>query len=278
LHSPRTKTLKISKRYIVGKRRTKIELVFLAGINAIAWAKWCHNTLGVSPLRARPNAPVLLLGNPFLCFGLILVVLMTASSRNVRGSAFYALLYELTAGLWLAGGMALFPFFGVSLRDDVLERANPGALWAVSGALLGLTACFAGANVGNGPGPQAVLFTAIVASAAFFLVWYFMDLAVGRWSEAITIDRNLGAGARLGVLLLCAGLAFGSAMTGDWVSAGATMRDFFIRSWPVAPALCLAALAERRLRRSSKPYSSWIAAVAHATVTIVCIAVERRMR
>jgi len=219
-----------------------------------------------------------LIANVVLCLSLILGVLITIASRDVRRNAYYVFGYELLAGLWLAGALRLFPFFGVSPRDDVIERRNPGALATVNGALIGVATCFGGANVGNGPGAEAVIFCAVLASAAFFLLWFLIDLAGSHWADAITIDRDYGAGLRLGVLLLVTGLALGSSVTGDWVSAEVTTRDFVVRSWPAIPVLSLALLSERPLRRSSKVYHSWVAAAAFVGIAVVGITVERSMR
>jgi hypothetical protein len=219
-----------------------------------------------------------MVGNVILCLSLILIVVVTASSQDVRRSSYYVTSYELLAALWLALGLRLFPFFGVSPRDDVVERRNIGAFWAANGALIGVAVCFAGANVGNGPGPEAVLFCAAMASTAFFLVWFVVDLAGSHWADAVTIDRDNDSGLRLGCLLLAAGLGFSSAVTGDWVSAGVTVRHFLVRSWPVIPAMCLALLAERPLRRWPRALHNWFAAGSYPALTIICVYVERRMR
>jgi uncharacterized membrane protein YjfL (UPF0719 family) len=174
--------------------------------------------------------------------------------------------------------MRLFPFFGISAQDDVIERRNTSAFWAVNGALIGVAACFAGANVGNGPGLEAVVFCATIAAMGFFLVWFVLDWAGSHWADAVTIDRDYGSGVRLGSVLLATGLTFGSAVTGDWESLAVTVRHFLARSWPTAPVLCLALVAERPLRRSSGGRHGWFAATAYTVLTVVGIAVERRMR
>jgi hypothetical protein len=210
--------------------------------------------------------------NATFCFFLILLSVLT--SVEVRSNLYYIVLYELLAALWLAVGLWLCPFFGISLEDDVLDRRNPAALWTVHGSLLGLAACFAGANIGSGPGPWAVIFSGVLASAGFFLVWIIANGAGAHWADSITIDRNEGSGMRLGALLAAAGLSSGSAVTGDWVSASATIRECLLRSWPIAPALCLALFAERSQRHSN----SWRWVAAYPAITVLCMAVERHFR
>jgi len=113
---------------------------------------------------------------------------------------------------------------------------------------------------------------------AFFLVWFVLDLAGSHWSDNVTIDRDYGSGLRLESLLLATGVTFGSAVTGDWVSTSVTSRDFIVRSWPIVPVSCLALLAERPLRRSAKAFQGRFAATAYAVLSIIFVAVERRMR
>jgi hypothetical protein len=259
--------------------RTEIELLFLLVVNCGVWQPWWLDldrpSRLFSPLRMR----IALLGNVVLCLAAILFVLVTAAAPEVRGSAYDICAYELMSALWLAVALRLFPLFGVSLREDVVERRNRGALHAVNGALAGIALCFAASNMGEGPGPGAVLFCAALTSAAFFLLWFAADLAGSHWADAITIDRDRGAGLRLGCLLLSIGAALGSAVTGDWVSEEDTLRDFVLRSWPALPVLAVALLAERRMRRASRSgWQSWLAPAAYAGIALVSIAAERHMR
>ena len=120
--------------------------------------------------------------------------------------------------------------------------------------------------------------SAALALSAFFLVWMVVNLAGPHWADAVSIDRDTGTGIRLGGLLLAAGLAFGSAISGDWHSFDATLREFFIRSWPVLPALVVALGAERWLRRSAEPARSWLWAAGYAVLTVTCMAVEWHWR
>jgi len=247
-------------------------------LNVFAWYLWCRDIFRPSRLLAPYRVRAAMVGNVVLCLALILIVLVTASSADVQCSGYYVCTYELLAALGLAGGLWLLPFFGISPRDDVVERRNKAAFWAVNGAFIGLAACFAGANIGNGPGPQAVLFCAVLGSISFFVVWFVADLAGGHWTDAIAIERDHGSGMRLGSLLSATGLAFGSALTGDWVSAEDTLRDFAVRSWPVIPVLCVALLAERPLRRSPRIRDGWFAAVVYVALGILCVHLERRSR
>ena len=176
-------------------------LLILAALNAYLWAGWGREVFLPPRFLAALHLRLVVAANALLCLALILVVLVTASSPDVRESSYYVTGYELLAALWLAEGLRLFPFFGVSLRDDVIERRNLSAFWVVNGALIGFAACFAGANVGNGPGPSAAIFCAVLGSLAFFVVWLVADRAGSRWADNVTIERDYGSGLRLGSLL-----------------------------------------------------------------------------
>ena len=228
----------------------------------------------MAPRRPR----VILAGNVLLCLSLILVVLLTASSQDVRRDPYYVVVYELVAVLWLAGALRLFPLLGISVRDDVLERRNPSAFWAMNGALIGVAAAFGGGNVGNGPGPEVVIFCAAIATLSFFLGWLLLETVGAHWSEAVTVDRDTGSGIRLGGVLAATGFVFGNAVTGDWVSAGVTLRHLIARSWPILPTFCLALSLERVLRRSPEGFRGWLAAALCLGLAIICVAIERRIR
>lgn len=247
-------------------------------IDAYLWTTWCRDLFQVSRLMAPRRARVILAGNVLLCLSLILVVLLSASSQDVRRDAYYVVFYELVAALWIAAALRLFPFLGISIRDDVLERRNPSAFWAMNGALIGVAAAFAGGNVGNGPGPEVVIFCAAITTLAFFLAWLLLEAVGAHWSEAVTVDRDPGSGIRLGGVLAATGLGFGSAVTGDWVSVGVTLRDLLARSWPILPTFCLALSLERVLRRSPVAFRGWLAAALYLGLTIICVAIERRIR
>jgi hypothetical protein len=242
----------------------------------LAWVGWCRDILGPSRFFAPLRLRVPLALNAVLCLAAILLVLLTASAQDGRHNSNYVMCSEMLAAFWLMVGLWLFPFFGISPQDDVVERRNVGAFWAVNGALIGFAACFAGANVGNEP--AAVVFGAVLASASFFLVWFVADLAGGHWADTITIDRDFQSGLRLGCLLLGTGLGFGSAVTGNWVSVDATIGQFLVRSWPVVVVLCVALVAERPLRRSPNGVHRWVAPMAYVALAAVSICVERRMR
>ena len=165
--------------------------------------------------------------------------------REDRGELTFYLASSLAA---IAASQALFAFLGVSLRDDVIERRNRGALFAFAGLTIGASCCIAGANAGNGPGAEVVLLCAVVSTGTLLLLWSLLA-GLADAAEAITVERDSGAGMRAGGFLAGSGAVCGAAVAGDWVSLGATLRDFVRFIWPLLAVASLVTLCERTLNR-----------------------------
>src|SRR5207245_2703107 len=127
---------------------------------AISWWRWYGSIFSVNRLASRMRDRAALLTVPISCIGLLLLVLRLAASSDVQTDPFCLSFYVALGAGWLGVATFVFPLLGISVRDEVVERHNPSASWALSGALIAVTLCFAGANIGNGPGPYAVLFCA----------------------------------------------------------------------------------------------------------------------
>src|SRR5580765_3875842 len=146
-------------------------------------------------------------------------------AAEIRATVSELFFLTLVAVVWLILMTKLFPWFGLSLRDDAVERKNPSALIAICGAVLALGLIYAGANVGEGPSFTNNFFCDAIGTASFFLLWFFLEL-FGKFSRSITEDRDLATGLRTFGLLLAFGLMIGRALAGDWHSEEATVRDF----------------------------------------------------
>ena len=224
-----------------------IVAVIAAVMSLIAWLGWYVPVATVGqprlPRRGRPA----LLAAPLLCAAVLYVVLKTVAAHDVRDDPRYIFFYLVLGAAWVGLAARLLPLAGVSVRDDVLERANPAAAYVAGGALVALTLCFAGGNVGDGPGWWVVVFSAALATGALFALWLALDALAGL-ADTVTIDRDEATGVRVAGYLVASGLILGRAVAGDWVSAGATVRDFVLVGWPVLPLLGAAAVLERSLR------------------------------
>jgi uncharacterized membrane protein YjfL (UPF0719 family) len=164
-----------------------------------------------------------------------------AAEIRATGSAVFFLTF--VAAVWLILATKLFPWLGLSLRDDAVERKNLSALIALCGAVLALGIIYAGANIGEGPSYTNNFFCDVIGTASFFLLWFIVEL-VGKISRSITEDRDLTSGLRMCGLLLAFGLIIGRALAGNWHSEAATVRDFIRDGWPAAILLVLALIVE----------------------------------
>jgi uncharacterized membrane protein YjfL (UPF0719 family) len=215
-----------------------------------SWSAWYGDLVRVNRLRVPIHQRSILFGAPLLSLGFIFSILRKLAATDVRGDPLYIAFYLLVGAAWVGGATLVFPFLGISARDDILERGNIASEWAVVGALAGISCSFAGANIGNGSGVAAVVFSSILSSGLFLALWFALDFLTSV-SDAITIDRTKGAGIRLAGFLLGLGLLSGWSVAGDWGSASATLKDFVLSSWPAVVLTIVAVFVELALQRSS---------------------------
>ena len=232
-------------------------LLFASAILALlAWGVWYTWLLRVPRLGTHLRPRRLLTFAPVLCAALLYIVLVAASAHDVRDSEIYLTLYLVFGFAWVGVGAHALRLLGLSARDDVVERDNESAALAIAGALVALTLCFGGGNIGDGPGWWVVLFSAVLATGTLALLWYLLDRSTAL-ADQITIERDPAAGLRLAGFLVAAGLVLGRAVAGDWLSAPATVRDFALAGWPVLPLLVLAIAIDRATRITpERPQSS----------------------
>jgi len=221
-------------------------LVMCGAIAAVRWGHWFVLPATLSPVgRARRYPEAAWLG-PLIAGGGLFLVLRVFAAADVRSSPVYLAFYMVMGAGWIGLTSLLFGWFGISCRDDLLERRNPAAGMLLTGALLGVALAFAGANIGNGPGWWVVLFCAALSTAAWLGSWAVLE-GLTHAGESVTVDRDLPAALRLAAYLEASGLLLGRAVAGDWVSVEATLVDF-ARQGGIGAALLLAgALAGERL-------------------------------
>jgi uncharacterized membrane protein YjfL (UPF0719 family) len=174
---------------------------------------------------------------------LVAVTLEFWGAAEIRATPTEVFFLTLVAAVWLILTRKLFPWFGLSFRDDAVERKNFSALIALCGAVLALGIIYAGSNVGEGPSFTNNFFCDTIGTASFFLLWFVIEL-FGKVSRSITEDRDLATGLRTCGLFLAFGLVIGRALAGDWHSEAATVRDFIRDGWPAAVLLVLALIVE----------------------------------
>lgn len=216
-------------------------------VSLVTWLPWLYHASFTAPRCSRLRHRWGLHAFPLLCAAVLAAVLRLYSSSDVQDSPVYITFYMVMGAAWVGFASRFLGLFGLSARDDVIERANPAAAYAIGGALLGITLCFAGGNIGNGPGWWVVVFSAALSTLAFFLLWALLHRFTGL-ADSVTIDRDPASGLRLAGYFIGAGLILGRAVAGDWVSVEATVLDFVQTAWPVLLLWVAAVLLERTFR------------------------------
>ena len=228
-------------------------------LGPVAWLIWLFRGSRPRRLDGRvSDGPYLFLAL-VACAALIFSVLRAAASFDVRDNELCLFMYIVLGLAWLRLMEPFFAYLGVSARDDVIERRNRAATPAFIGALLGVTCCYAGGNVGDGPGWWVVVLSAALATASLIVVWMlFIELTPS--ADAIAIDRDPSAGCRLAGLLVGCGILLGRSVAGDWSSSRALIADW-VQWLPIVLGLLgIAVLIERVSRpRPDRPVAPLLA-------------------
>jgi hypothetical protein len=196
----------------------------------VFWSRLYKSLFKVHSFRPNKTHRTLLVILPVICVLFIFLVTWRWGSPDVRSSAGWIFLYTMGGGAWLLLGLYLLSLLGIGVREDVLERQNAAAAWVVYGALAGTALCYAGANVGSGPGTEVVIFCAVLSTGFLFGFWFCLERIFGL-TDRVTIDRDEATGIRIGGWMLSLGLIFGGAVAGDWESFEGTVRDFVHYAW-----------------------------------------------
>ena len=214
---------------------TVVSLLF----GPVAWAIWLFRISGAQRVRQTTTLNVLAVALAVSAL-LIFIVLRTVASFDVVSDGRYQVMYLLLGLAWLRVAQPSFTFAGVSARDDVVERGNRAAALALAGAFVGTALCYAGGNIGDGPGWWVVVFCAALATVTLLMAWLMLT-----WftpvTDAVVIDRDHASGLRLSGFLIAIGLILGRAVAGDWHSQSQTISDF-VAALPAAGLILLIAI------------------------------------
>lgn len=183
--------------------------------------------------RGGVGIRVLLGTTPIACLIFLEWSLRRWAAHEVREAGIYQVLFLAAGAAWMTFLVRAMPLLGIDLRGDAIERANPAATIAGCGALVGVTLCFAGANVGEGATIWMTFFPAVLNTAALLACWIVAGMLSGS-TNAISIDRDIASGARLAGFLVADGLILGRAGAGDWISMQGTIHDLLRLGWPAA--------------------------------------------
>ena len=224
------------------------------GFAAMTFYVWIVNLRLAWRLRAAECLRGLLLNVPPASLVFVWVVLVLWADAEVRQNSSYIWVLMFLATAWLAGANRCFALIGLSMRDDGIERNNTAAALAWAGANIGVTFCYAGANIGAGPSLWNNVFSAALATLTLLLIWLALELCC-HIASSITIERDRASGIRGGGLLAAAGLILGRAVAGDWHSIVGTVADFARDGWPVLVLAFVALVLERALRPTARRIS-----------------------
>lgn len=211
---------------------------------AISIKRWYKRLPDIGPFRRDASVKYVLGLLPVVSFFIILYTLKFLASFDVVNDLFYIIFYVLLGYSWTFLGLELiFIFFDISWIDDVLNLNNKAALYAVSGAFLGLVAIYSGANIGDGPGWWCVIF----AGGLGLISWFLLGRLINSFTqvfERITVDRDIFCGIRFSSYLLASGIILARASAGDWTSFYSTIVEFLV-GWPVLLLTALVIIIER---------------------------------
>lgn len=215
-----------------------------------------------SLLKVRRNIFSCSFGQVFLCCVAASLFVIGAAldwwgAKEIRGDTGEIFFLTLCGAFCLLLCIYLFKWLGISLRDDVVDRGNEGALIALCSGTMATALIYVGGSAGEGPSYLNNVFSVGLALAGLFFLWILME-AAGGISMSIAEERDLASGIRFGGFLLALGLVFGRAVAGDWHSVSATVHDFFHYGW-FAVVICAVALVLERFARPNRqrPFPSW---------------------
>ena len=218
------------------------------------WSKWYSSIFQVWPLERGKEHRMILALLPILCLTGIYIILRTLASFDVVTDSIYLFFYIVLGSAWLAvGNKLVFMFLDLSWRDDAIEGNNPAAVLAVSGGLIGMTAIYAGANIGDGPGWWCVIFAGGLALISWYVILRAMD-ALTEVFNKITVGRNIAVGTRMGLFMAASGIILGRGAAGDWTSFSYTVIEF-IDAWPVLILALIAGAVEWLYGKEQTSYS-----------------------
>ncbi len=234
-------------------------LVVAAVVALVTTVRWYYFVGRAKSFRPSPSRLVLAFLPPTLVIVLITVLQTLADPVWVVGRLDYTLLFTAGGIAWMFVAAAASALMGVSVRDDALERGNVAAAVVVAGVMTGVMLAYAGSNVGNGPTIWTTLAPASVATLVLLAAWALLE-GMTDTAEAITVERDLATGVRVGAFLACAGAVLGRAMAGDWYDWPGTFTEFARLGWPVGAAVAVMIALHHGLRPTpARPIPSVVA-------------------
>ncbi len=200
-------------------------ILWLDGFTVLLLSLWYGRILAVTDLASSGRDRFVVYVAPAACL-VLLALCFLAENWSEIPDRFWRIAHGVNAGFfWLFLASLAMPWLGLDPRDDVAERRNRAAAWAVAGAQVGLTLAFAEAaarNLGVEPPPNvemdvqippAAVLLGMLSTLVWFVLWAILAWVSGL-VEAVTVERDAGAACRLAALLAALGLLVGGAVGG----------------------------------------------------------------
>lgn len=197
-------------------------IIWLDGFTVLLLSLWYRRILAVTDPASSSRDRFVVYIAPGACLVLLAACFLAENGPEIADRG-WRIAHGVNAGLfWLFLASFALPWLGLDPRDDVAERRNRAAGWAVAGAQVGLALAFgeaAARNLGVEPPPNVEMDVQIPLVAVFLgmlsiLVWFVL-WAILAWAtglvEAITVERDAGAACRLAALSAALGLLVGDA-------------------------------------------------------------------
>ncbi|MDR2531150.1 MAG: hypothetical protein LBC65_06385 [Oscillospiraceae bacterium] len=223
----------------------EIAVIVLATLVTVGFLlRWYDSIIKMWPTNRGTLSRGVLGALPLVAFALIILTLhfftIVSFENNVQDVFMYIALGFTAINF---GMSVLSSTFDLSWLDDALLLDNRAALPAVSGAFMGFTLIYCGANIGKHTDWWQVAMPGVLAFAIFVvlgLIFNQFTLAV----ERVTVERDSACGVRLGAYLLACGVLLARAAAGDWLKPVATLIGFS-DAWPTVPLTVFAILVEK---------------------------------
>jgi hypothetical protein len=226
----------------------------------LIWLARCWESYRVTRLASGylDRLPVVL--SPLACVVFLAAFVLESVPAGPNPDWVGPMLTIYASVIWFALAAALVPHFGLSARDDVVERRNRGATVAILGAQAAITACLAeGIAAADPTDPEdfgmSGVFHGVLATLVLFLFWGILQ-AVASFAEAITVDRDGAAAWRLAGWLIAAGLLAGEAAA-DLFRPGPD-SGLQLASAVLVALFLVAVILEPQWPRRSLPPASWV--------------------
>jgi uncharacterized membrane protein YjfL (UPF0719 family) len=203
--------------------------------------------LSISPMKRSNLQRFALACLPLVALIPTYVVLQRWADPRVVGHLDYTILFMLGGGMWIFVASRFLGVLGISIRDDAIERDNLAALVAVWGILCGVGIIYALSNIGEGATIWTTLVPGFAATFVLLLMFVLIELTGGAVADAITIDRDVASGLRLGGAVLGCSIILGHSAAGDWTSWNRTWSDLATRGWPALVIAIAAGVLQRML-------------------------------